>query len=60
MYTMDESIRRLSSHPNSPCLECLVKMTCTRSMKDKSVCDDYKQYILKLVEIEKCKSKGTS
>lgn len=59
MTTKDKALYKLSSHPDSPCLNCLVQITCTKSILEKSACDDYKQYILKLVEIEKCRSKGT-
>lgn len=44
--------KKICYSPESPCLECLVKMTCTKSIKENTVCDLYKQFILNLVEKE--------
>ncbi len=48
--------KKLYMNPDSPCINCLVVMTCTKSVKDKTICNDYKQFILTLVENEKNES----
>jgi len=49
---MTAKVKRLCDYPGSPCNECLITMTCTKSIKDQTACDPYKQFIIKLVEKE--------
>lgn len=43
-------IDRVQLYPDSPCQKCLVKMTCTISIKDRTACPEYINYILDLVK----------
>lgn len=36
-----------------PCEKCIIKSMCTKSFVDGTACDDYKDFIIDLVEQEK-------
>ena len=50
-----EILNRLALYPNSPCHKCLVRMTCTTSAIDKTICKDFIDYILNLIKDERNK-----
>jgi len=44
--------KKISEYELSPCIICLVKVTCTRNLDDKSVCKDYVDFVV--AEVERC------
>jgi hypothetical protein len=40
------------NHLQCPCRKCLIRPSCTQSMQEGTICDEYKQFIIKLVEAE--------
>lgn len=62
MTTMDnithrELVDSLALREGSPCLKCLVRPTCTKSMTTKSACIEYARFLEKLVQRAKNESK---
>ena len=51
-------INSLALREGSPCLKCLVRPTCTKSVVAKSACMDYVKFLQKLVERAKNESKA--
>jgi len=49
---MTTMVNKLCDTPGSPCLECLITMTCTKSINKQTACEPYTQFIIKLVEKE--------
>ena len=47
------TILKLSDRPGSPCINCLVKVTCQRSFVDGSACMPFAEYVHKLIGLTK-------
>lgn len=48
--TMGKERSKLYNHPECPCFKCMVKMTCTKSILDKTVCDEVKKFVIKIID----------
>lgn len=48
MSTLNTNIheKHVSEYKGSPCIKCLVKMTCQKSLLNNSACQDYVDFIL--------------
>lgn len=55
--TNKKLIDSISLREGSPCLDCLVRVTCTRSILSKSACLDYVKFLQELVERAKNENK---
>ena len=42
-------MKKISEYEKSPCNTCLVRATCTRNLMDRTVCDTYMDFIVKIV-----------
>lgn len=47
---MTIQISKISNLDGSPCYDCLIKMTCTKSFILKTACDPYKDFVKKIVK----------
>lgn len=47
---LKKAMKDLSSRPGSPCINCLVTASCTRSFVDKSACRDFAEYIQQIMD----------
>lgn len=42
---LGQAMKDLSIRPGSPCVECLVNASCTRSFVDKSACYEFAEFV---------------
>lgn len=45
------NIKHVYDYEGSPCLNCIVKMICTKSALKNDVCQDYENFIIKMTQI---------
>lgn len=49
---LGQAVKELSTQPGSPCLECLVKASCTISFVDESACYEFAYFIQNMIREE--------